>query len=221
MTTMLAWDQVGDRRYQSGIDRGVLFMPSGEAVSWSGLVSITESTERDVKSYYIDGVKYLDRFIPGAYSAKLGAFTYPDELEGLVGNAQFAPGVFVHDQRAKSFNLSYRTLEGNDVGGSDAHYVVHILYNILAVPSSVGLSSLSDSPSAALCEWSLSGTPSQMFGIRPTSHVSLNSRLIDPDKLQDVENLLYGRQFIDVDNPEIAPALPSLVDLVNMLAEGG
>jgi hypothetical protein len=217
MTTMLAWDQVGSRYYQSGIDRGVLYLPNGTAVPWSGLVSISENTEREVKEFFLDGIKYLDHHVPGSYSAKLGAFTYPDELDELLGTSQFAPGVFVHDQRTQLFNLSYRTLEGNDLDGASADYKIHVVYNILAVPSSAGFSSLSDSPVAALFEWSLSGTPAQMFGIRPTSHISLHSRTIDPIALQDIENVLYGRAYIDEEHPEITPSLPTLFDLLAMI----
>jgi hypothetical protein len=49
-----------------------------------------------------------------------------------------------------------------------------------------------------------------MFGIRPTSHISLHSRGIDPDILSDVEDLLYGTTEDD-------PALPDFVDLLDMV----
>src|SRR4051812_9206458 len=99
--TALAWDQVGTRRYETGIDRGVLYTLDGVAVPWNGLVSISEDLEREVKSYYLDGVKYLDHQVLGAYAAKLGAYTYPDELDALLGLHDFAPGVVLHDQRSQ------------------------------------------------------------------------------------------------------------------------
>lgn len=209
--TVLAWDPVGDRRYETGIDRGVLYLPDG-TVPWSGLVSITENTDREVKSYYIDGIKFLDRHVPGSYSAKLGAYTYPDELDELLGVHQFSPGVYVHDQRAKLFSLSYRTLEGNDLEGVDAEYKIHIVYNVLAMPSSVAFNSLSNSPAPTLFEWDLKGTPPQMIGIRPTAHISLHSRGISSDLLETLEGLLYGTSTDD-------PSLPSLVDLLGLVEE--
>lgn len=210
--TALAWDQVEDRRYESGIDRGVLYLQDGTAVPWNGLVSVTENTERGVKSYFLDGIKFLDRHIPGAYSAKLGAFTYPDELDELVGVSQFVPGLFVHDQRAKLFHLSYRTHEGDVIEGAQAEYKIHVIYNVLAIPSSAALNSISNTPAPALFEWLLSGTPPQLFGIRPTSHISLHSRLIDPDLLDMIEGLLYGTD----DDP---PSLPDMVDLLALAEE--
>lgn len=206
--TAIVWDQVGERRYETGVDRGVLYTPSA-VVPWNGLTSVTEALGREVKSYYIDGIKYLDHHVPGSFSAKISAFTYPDELEALLGNPEFAPGVVLHDQRASLFHLSYRTRVGDDIG-ADRFYKVHILYNLLAVSSDAAMDSLSDSPSIKPFEWTLSGTPNVMFGIRPTSHISLDSRRIDPDLLFEIESLLYG-------TPETDPSLPSMVDLLGMI----
>lgn len=216
--TVLEWDKVGDRRYETGIDRGVLFPPNAPAVPWNGLTSVTETVSRDVKSYYLDGVKYLDHHVPGSYAAKLAAFTYPDELETLLGMTEYAPGVFLHDQRAKLFHLSYRTLVGNDVDGTDHGYKVHVVYNLLAVPSDKAMNSLSNQVSAEPFEWDLTGTPNVMFGIRPTSHISVDSRKISPAMLAIVEGLLYGTPHVDDDHPGTDPSLPGLIDLLALVA---
>lgn len=213
--TVLAWDEVGQRRYETGVDRGVLFLPEGGAVPWNGLASLTETLGREVKSYYIDGVKYLDHQVLGAFAATLQAFTYPDELDELVGTMPFAPGVYVHDQRAKAFSFSYRTKVGNDVT-EDLGYKLHLVYNVLASPSNNQFSSLSDQVAPQMFEWTLSGTPPQVLGIRPTSHISIHSRSIDPDLLNDIEELLYGTTLPD---PGTDPALPSLVELLAMVEE--
>jgi hypothetical protein len=215
--TVLEWDKVGDRRYETGIDRGVLFPPNAPAVPWNGLTSVTETVSRDVKSYYLDGVKYLDHHVPGSYAAKLTAFTYPDELETLLGMTEYAPGVFLHDQRAKLFHLSYRTLVGNDVDGTDHGYKVHIVYNVLAIPSDKAMSSVSNQVSVEPFEWDLTGTPNVMFGIRPTAHISLDSRKITPVVLTTVEGLLYGTPYVDIDHPGTNPSLPMLFDLLTMV----
>lgn len=208
--TVLVWDQVGDRRFETGVDRGVLYLPMGEAVPWNGLTSISEDTSREVKSYYIDGVKYLDHYVPGAYTAKLQAFTYPEELDELTGTSEYAPGVFLHDQRASLFHLSYRTLVGNDVDGVDHAYKIHIVYNVIAVATDGEFSTLSNEVNAQTFGWSLTGTPPTMFGARPTNHVSLHSDGLSPEKLVEVEALLYGSEDAD-------PSLPSMVNLLAML----
>lgn len=214
--TAVAWDTVGTRRFESGVDRGVLYIPSdgiipAVAVPWNGLVSISENTERDLKSYFLDGIKYLDHATPGAYSAKLAAFTYPDEFEELIGRSKFVPGLYVHDQRSRVFGLTYRTKIGNELD-PDAGYRIHLVYNLTAVPSAVQMSSLSNSPSAGAFEWSLTGVPPTMFGMRPTSHISIDTTLIDPDLLDQIEQMIYGTVSED-------PVLPDMVDLLT-LAEG-
>lgn len=220
--TALEWDKLGDRRYETGIDRGVLFPKDGPAVAWNGLASVTETVGRDVKSYYLDGVKYLDRHVPGSYSAKLSAFTYPDELEELIGMREYVPGVYLHDQRAKLFNLSYRTLVGNDVDGTDHGYKIHIIYNVLAVPSDNAMNTLKDSTDLSPFEWDLSGTPNIMLGVRPTAHISLESRRIDPAFLASLELLLYGGPPTGAgttEDPIVAndSKLPTFFEMIAML----
>lgn len=208
--TALEWDKIGDRRYETGVDRGVLFPPDGPAVPWNGLTSVTETVSREVKSYYIDGIKYLDHHIPGSYAAKLAAFTYPDELDTLLGMSEYAPGVFLHDQRTKLFHLSYRTLVGNDIDGTEHGYKIHVIYNILAIPSDNAMETISDTVSVNPFEWDLTGTPNLMFGARPTAHISLDSRRIDPTLLETLEDLIYGTAELD-------PSLPNLVDLLALV----
>jgi len=209
--TALVWDQVGERRYETGVDRGVLYPPSGDAVPWNGLISVNETVSREVKPYYIDGVKFLDHHVPGSYAAKISAFTYPDEMDALVGTQEFSPGVFVHDQRSPNlFNLSYRTRVGNDLEGLDHAYKIHILYNLLATLDDVTHTTVGSSVDPMAFSWSVYGTPSQMLGIRPTSHISLDSRRISPALLETLEERLYGTAGSD-------PSLPGLVDLLGMV----
>lgn len=210
--TALAWDEVGERRFETGVDRGVLFLPEGGAVPWNGLASITENLGREVKSYYTDGIKYLDHQVLAAFSGDLQAYTYPDELDALTGVSTFAPGVFLHDQRSKAFSLSYRTLVGNDLEDTEHGYKLHILYNVLATPGNSQMSSLSDTVSPNMFQWTLNGTPPRALGIRPTSHISLHTRSLDPALLSDIEDLIYGTELAE-------PALPEFVELLGMIEE--
>jgi hypothetical protein len=206
---VLEWNRAGQRFFETGVDRGVLYLPDGTAVPWNGLTNITENTTGEVKSFWMDGVKYLDHYVPGSYSAKLEAFTYPDELEDLTGTARYAPGVYLHDQRSRAFHLAYRTGVGNDID-QNAGYKLHIVYNVMAIPSSSGMATLSNTVEPAKMSWDLTGTPPQMFGMRPTSHISLHSLSIDPAVLETVEALLYGSANTD-------PTLPSMVDLLTLI----
>lgn len=207
--TALVWDAVGDRRYEVGIDRGVLYLPTGEAIPWNGLTEVAEAKTREIKSYYLDGVKYLDRHVPGAYAARLKAFTYPDELEELLGNPEFAPGVTVYDQRAKYFNLCYRTGIGNDVD-PDAGHRIHVIYNVTASAADTSATTVADTVTPQAFEWDLVGTPQLLYGLRPTSHISINTMRLDPVVLAEVEDTLYGTE-------ETEAILPDFLDLLNMM----
>lgn len=207
--TVLEWDAVGDRRYEIGIDRGVLYPFEGDAVVWNGLTEITEVKSREIKSYYIDGVKFLDHHVPGSYAGTLKAFTYPDVLDHILGTHEFVPGVDIHDQRAGMFHLSYRTLVG-----ADGDYKLHLLYNLMASPGDATFNTLSDSPTPTLFEWALSGVPATMWGIRPTSHLSFDSRRADPAVMQLIEDQLYGTLLTDPVFPDLVELLTSIEALV-------
>lgn len=208
----LVWDQTGERIYQSGIDRGVLYLHDGTVAVWNGLIDIEESTASELKAFYLDGVKFLETLIPGDFSGKLKAFTYPDEFDSVNGIARVgtSPGLVYYDQPAKSFNLSYRTRVGNDLKGPEYGYKIHILYNVLANPDTYSFSTFDDSGAHAIeFSWALSGTPPKVPTFRPTVHISVDSRETPPEILKILEDKLYGTDIAE-------PSLPSLQDIAEM-----
>jgi len=206
--TKLVWDEVGERFYKTGIDRGVLYLNDGRVAAWNGLTSIEEDTPSESKSFYLDGVKFLENLAPGDFQGKLKAFTYPEEFNSVLGIADVAPspGLSYHDQPEKSFNLSYRTMIGSDLG-PDQGYEIHILYNIFANPDSYTYESIKESDvSPVEFGWTLTGTPQKVSRLRPTVHITINSTDAPPEILQLIENTLYGTATIN-------PSLPSMQDL--------
>ncbi|MFL5660112.1 MAG: hypothetical protein ACJ8BW_02040 [Ktedonobacteraceae bacterium] len=176
------------------------------------MVSVDETAGQEVNPFYIDGVKFLNHRVSGSYSGKVSAFTYPDELDDLLGMTEFVPGMFAHDQPAsKFFDLSYRTMVGNDVEGFDHGYKIHILYNLIAALSDTTMSTVGDSVAPQTFEWSIYGTPPTATGIRPTSHISLDSRRLDPEMMTQLEESLYGSATQDPD----LPILTELLALAN------
>lgn len=206
----LTWDEVGEKIYQTGIDHGVLYLRDGTAVPWNGLINVEETTDSELKVYYLDGVKYLQNLIPGDFQGKLRAFTYPDEFELVNGFAEVAPGLMFDEQPFKSFNLTYRTMVGNDVEGTDFGYKIHILYNIYAKPDAVAYGTLQESGVTAVeFGWSLTGTPDKVERYKPTVHLTIDSRTTPPDVLQLIESILYGTETT-------SPGLPSLQDVAEI-----
>jgi len=209
--TVLVWDKAGERRYETGIDRGVLYLTDGSAVVWNGLVSIVESRDRSVQSDYLDGIKYQEHAIPGDYAARLTAFTYPDVFDSVVGNAPYAPGVTVYDQPSKMFHLSYRTLLGDDTHALGHGYKIHVVYNLLAVSADVTSETVSESATPGSFEWDITGTPLFVDGFRATNHISVDSRELPPIALTGLEATLYG-------TPTTNPSLPAIGDLLDLIS---
>jgi len=213
--TVLEWDKAGDRTYQIGVDKGVLYLKDGRVVPWNGLTSVEDSTSADLKSFYLDGVKILDHVTPGDYSAKLSAFTYPDEFDEVVGAPQIAPGLIFYEQPAKSFNLSYRTRVGSDLD-EDLGYKIHLLYNVVAIPDSHKYDSIQENIQAPEFGWQLSGVPpiGTIDGIRPTAHVTIDSNDARDDQLVQVEGILYGTSTTE-------PRFPTILELRLIFGEVG
>lgn len=204
--TRVLWDQVGERVFQTGVDRGVLYLPDNSGVVWNGLISVTEAFSNEVKPYYMEGFKYLETHLPGDYSSELKAFTYPDEFDEINGIVE-DQHLYFHNQPPKMFGLTYRTLVGDDVDGTNRGYKIHILWNLRAIPTSIPYSSLSGTPETISFGWTLSGVPVIVDGRKPTCHISIDSTKIDPFALELIENMLYGTATSD-------PTLPSIQELI-------
>jgi hypothetical protein len=204
---VLVWDQIGERIYQTGIDHGVLYLHDGTVVPWNGLVDVEESSNQELKSFFLDGVKYLENLSPGDFIGKLKAFTYPDEFDSVNGIAKVAPGLHYYDQPPQSFNMSYRTKVGNDLEGPDYGYKIHILYNIIANPDTYAYVTSSDEGVQPIeFGWSLTGTPPKIDKHRPTVHIAIDSTQTPPDILKLVEDKLYG-------TATTGPSLPPISEI--------
>lgn len=189
---ILVWDKVGTRNYETGLDRGVLYLPDGSAVVWNGLTSVIESFDSERTPVYYEGMKISDLITLGSFSATLKAVTYPDEFIEFENLAMSRPGVFLADQVPQSFGLCYRTRIGNDLDGDASGYKIHILYNVTAIPSAKTYASATSDPSLVEFEWTISAVPEEFPDFRPTAHIILDTRDLDPWLLEDIEEILYG-----------------------------
>lgn len=205
--TKLAWDQVGAKKYETGVDRGVLYLPDNngaytDGVAWNGLTSVSESPSgAEPNAQYADNIKYLNLYSAEEFGATLEAYTYPDEFAEFDGLAVPAPGVTVGQQSRKGFGLCYRTLIGNDVSGVALGYKLHLVYGCMASPSEKAYSTINDSPEAITFSWELTSTPVTVPNMKPTSLITIDSTKVDADTLAQLELILYGDTGVD-------PALP-------------
>lgn len=212
----LTWDADGQRAYQLGVSNGVLYLKDGRVAVWNGLTAVEESSDSERTSYYLDGVKFLENLAPGEFSAKLKAWTYPDEFDEVTGIAEAASGLYYHEQPPSSFNLSYQTRIGND-SNSNAGYKIHLLYNLLASPDEVSFVTVSDEVAPVEFSWSLTGTPPRISGFRPTAHVTVDTTKTDPAVVEVIENILYGTETTQPRFLSIGE-LRSLFETVGVLA---
>lgn len=205
--TQLKWDQVAEKVYETGIDRGVLYPASNggtypKGVAWNGLISVDEAPSgAESNKQYADNQVYLNLTSAEEFSATLEAYTYPDEFAACDGSAELAPGIFVGQQRRKGFGLSYRTLIGNDVEQTDFGFKLHLVYGGLAAPTGKTYSTVNDSPEAATFSWEISTTPVDVPGHKPSATLVIDSTKVDAGKLADLEAILYGTAGADARLP--------------------
>lgn len=195
--SQIEWNSVGGRRYEVGIDRGVLYLPAQEtAVPWNGLISVDEASDATIEPFYFNGVKYFDYVSKGDFQATLKAFTYPPEFEEFDGVLESPTnGIFITGQRQSGvFHLSYRTMIGNDVDGLNGGYKIHVLYNLTAKPSNKSYSTLDNASAAYEFSWELSSVPVDAFNLRPSSHIIFDTTKMHPAAIIEVERVLYGNE---------------------------
>lgn len=193
----LVWDQVGTRIYETGLDRGVLYLPDGSAVPWNGLTSIIEAFDRETSPVYYDGMKIQELVSLGSFSASMKAVTYPEEFIEIEGLDEIRGGFLVSDQPPQTFGLCYRTRVGNDIEGDEVGYKIHILYNVTAIPNEKTYASLTSDPSLVEFEWEISAIPEEVPKIRPTAHIIIDTTNVDPVLLEELELILYGDEYVD------------------------
>ena len=162
--TKLNWDVQGERYYETGVSKGVLYTfkegKYSKGVAWNGLTAVTESPSgAEPTPLYADNIKYLNLLSNEEFAATVEAYTYPDEFAECDGSAELATGVSVGQQKRIPFGMSYVTKLGNDTDGQDYGYKIHLIYGALAKPSQKNYATINDNPEAITFSWELSTTP--------------------------------------------------------------
>ena len=206
----ITWDEAGKRFYETGLEQGALYVVGtggqyGKGVGWNGLIKVSESPDgADVTPIYANNKTYLNMVAKENFKGSISAYTYPDEWGACDGSA--APngsnsspikGIRVRQQSRSTFGLVYKTLIGNDTQGTDAGYVLHLVYGATASPSSKDNNTVNDSPEALELSWDFSTVPVNIPGMKPAAHIELDSRDIPKEKLTKLEEVLYGSKSVE------------------------
>lgn len=194
----LEWDKTGERYYETGVKRGVLYpidetgaYPKG--VAWNGLTAVTESPSgAEPSPLYADDMKYLNLMSAEEFGATIEAYTYPEEFAECDGSATLQKGVTIGQQARKTFGLCYTTTLGNDVKGNDLGYKLHLIYGAMAAPTEKGYATINDSPEAITFSWEVKTTPVAVKGHKPTACLTIDSTKCDATKLEALEKILFG-----------------------------
>ena len=195
----LVWDVVGERNYETGVSKGVLYpMVSGaypKGVAWSGLTTVTETASgAEATPLYADNIKYLNLMSVEELGGTIEAYTAPDEFGACDGTAEITPGVTVGQQPRQTFGLAYQTILGNDTENNKHGYKIHLVYGALASPTERSYATVNDSPEAMTMSWEFSTTPVSVTGFEPTSLVVIDSTKVDAEKLAAFEAIIYGSE---------------------------
>lgn len=198
----LVWDQTGERWYETGVDRGVLYPQVGGAYpagsAWSGLISVTKTPSgAEATPLYANNHKYANLISTEELGGSIEAYTYPEEFAACNGEAEVVKGVHVGQQKRTAFGMTYRNLIGNDTEGTKAGYKITLIYGCQATPSEEADTTINDNPEAKTMSWEFTTTPVEMTGFDPTSSIEIDSRTVDAEKLKALEDILYGTSEIE------------------------
>jgi hypothetical protein len=216
---ILVWDDSGNRRFEAGVDHGVLY-PINPAnglydtgYAWNGLTTVTETPGgAESNPQYADNMKYLNLQSAETFAGTIEAFTYPDQFAACDGSSSPSPGVYVGQQGRQMFGLSYRTKIGSDVN-ADLGFKYHLVYGLLASPSEKAYATLNDSPEAVAFSWDVDSSPAAVTGLKPTSLLVVDSTKVLAATITSLTDFLYGTAGSN-------PSLPSPDSVLAIIASG-
>lgn len=193
----IVWDAIGERLYETGVDRGVVYpqvagaYPAGEG--WNGLTNVTLSPSgAEASPLYANNHKYLNLMSVEELAGSIEAYMFPDSFAACNGLADVVEGVRVGQQKRVPFGFTFRTLIGSDTEGTAHGYKITIVYGALASPSESANATVNADPEAKTMSWGFTTTPVEMTGFEPTASIEIDSTKVDSAKLKALEEALYG-----------------------------
>lgn len=217
--TRVTWDGTGKRKFETGVDHGILYPQSGDGVPWNGLTNVTETPAgADNNKTYADNIVYGALRAAETFGGTVEAYTCPDEFlecDGMV----IRNGVVIGQQPRKSFGLYYRTIVGNDQEEELGHKH-HFVYGATTSPSEKAYATKNDSPEMTAFSWEFDTSPvgfadEANADLRPTSLLTIDdtSDLVDSGKLSDLLDIALGTVGDD-------PRLPTPDEVLAVFSTG-
>ena len=233
---VLTWDQTGDKIYETGDKKMVLYVmdTDGEyqaGVAWNGITAVSSNDSgAEETALWADDIKYAVLRSAAEYGGTIEAYQCPEEFYICDGSVIPTTGVVLGQQGRRGFGLSYVTTMGNDVMGTDYGYKIHLVYGCSASPSERSYQTINDSPDAMTLSWEFTTTPVSVTGhpeYKPVSHIIIDSTKFPPTvdgstvtpnaKLKALEDLLYGTDTVGV-TEGTDPTLPDPATVLSMMS---
>ena len=214
----ILWDQAGERLYETGTAKGVLF-PQDEngayeaGVAWNGLISVKKSNDgAEETPLYADNMKYLSMMSAENAKGSIDAYTYPDEFEACDGSAVAVKGVYVGQQTRKPFGLVWSTIVGNDTQGNNYGEKMHFLYNAKVSPSERAYETVNEDPTAITFSWEYTTTPVDLsaVGLDPSAAITVSKTEVSESQWKALQDMVYGTEAEE-------PKLPSITEIITMM----
>ena len=212
----IIWDQTGKRFYETGASHGVLYVmkdritdytnPYDTGVPWNGLTNVSSSgSGGEATALWADDIKYLNLMSTEEATLTIEAYTYPDRFTECDGTREISNGISIGQQPRKQFGFAYKTIIGNDQQSNEYGYKLHLVYGCYASPSDKSYQTINDSPEAISFSWSVSTTPVEMSGFKPTATLTIDSTKTSAAKMQAIEDIIYGRDAAEAVSAVYAP----------------
>ena len=215
----LQWGRTGERFYETGTDRGVLFKQddNGESlagVAWTGLASVNQSPEgAEPTNLYADNGKYITLRSAEDFNFTIEAYQYPKEFAECDGSAEVIPGVFLGQQARVPFNFAYRTVKGNDTQKNNLGHKLHLIWNATAAPSERAYETINDDPDAILFSWECETVPQDVTVEdleTSAAYLSIDSTIVTEAQWKTITDTIYG-------TVEEEPRMPSIYEVITLL----
>lgn len=215
----ITWDGIGERVWEAGVDRGVLYRHDDskkytKGYAWNGLINVTEKPEgAEVTKLWADNINYANLMSAEVFKGSVEAYTYPEEFNECEGHADIVPGARIGQQSRAVFGLCYRSMVGDDTSPEPSDYKLHLIWNAVVSPTEKAHNTINENPEAETFSWEFDTTPVSIAGHKASASMEMDSRTLSKEKMAEIEKVLYG-------DDETEPRLPMPDEMIQLLTAG-
>lgn len=194
----LQFDQMGQKKYKTGVSNGVLFVTDDngsyrKGVAFNGLINFNHSPEgAEENEFYADNIKYLVLRSAENFKASMTVYDTPDEFDECDGTKTLIPGVKIRGQARRNFGFAYISKIGNDLLMDDYGEILHLIYGCSVSPSEEEHNTINESPEPQELSYDISSTPIPVTGYKAISVIEFDSTKLTKQQWKQLIDATYG-----------------------------